>query len=143
MKAAEIKEKVLYSQDTVFQLLRYGFVGGVAFVADYGLLYVLTEFAGVQYLVSAALAFVAGLTVNYLLSNLIVFKAHRLESRLAEFLVFAVIGVVGLALNEAIMYCCSDIIGMHYMVSKLISTVTVFFWNFFARKLILFNKQRL
>ena len=142
MKAAEIKEKVLYSQDTLFQLLRYGFVGGVAFVADYGLLYVLTEFAGVQYLVSAALAFVAGLTVNYLLSNLIVFKAHRLESRLAEFLVFAVIGVVGLALNEAIMYCCSDIIGMHYMVSKLVSTVTVFFWNFFARKLTLFSKKQ-
>jgi len=117
-------------------------VGGVAFVADYGLLYVLTEFAGVQYLVSAALAFVAGLTVNYLLSNLIVFKAHRLESRLVEFLVFAVIGVIGLALNEAIMYCCSEIIGMHYMVSKLVSTVTVFFWNFFARKLTLFSKKQ-
>ena len=142
MKAAEIKEKVLYSQDSLFQLLRYGFVGGVAFVADYGLLYVLTEFAGVQYLVSAALAFVAGLTVNYLLSNLIVFKAHRLESRLVEFLVFAVIGVIGLALNEAIMYCCSEIIGMHYMVSKLVSTVTVFFWNFFARKLTLFSKKQ-
>jgi len=142
MSIRELTEEVLHSQKTVFQLLRYGFVGGVAFVADYGLLWVLTEEAGLQYLVSAAVAFVAGLTVNYLLSNLIVFRSHRLESRIAEFVVFAVIGVIGLGLNEAIMYCCSEMIGIHYMLSKLVSTVTVFFWNFFARKIALFSKKQ-
>ena len=142
MSIRKLTDDVLHSQGTVYQLLRYGFVGGVAFVADYGLLWVLTEKGGVQYLVSAALAFVAGLTVNYLLSNLIVFKSHRLESRLAEFAVFAVIGVIGLGLNEGIMYFCSEVLGIYYMVSKLVSTVTVFFWNFFARKIALFSKKQ-
>jgi len=142
MNIKQLTDDVLHSQATVYQLFRYGFVGGVAFVADYGLLWVLTEKADLQYLVSAAVAFVAGLTVNYLLSNLIVFKTHRLASRWAEFAVFAIIGVIGLGLNEAIMYCCSDLIGIHYMVSKLVSTVTVFFWNFFARKLTLFSKKQ-
>ncbi|MBQ2541579.1 MAG: GtrA family protein [Paludibacteraceae bacterium] len=134
-------KRLLTSQETLFQLIRYGFVGGVAFVADYCSLYAFTEWCGIQYLVSAALAFVIGLTVNYILSNLIVFTTHRLTNRWLEFAVFAIIGVIGLGLNELILYCATDLLGLHYMISKLISTALVFFWNFFARKLTLFYKQ--
>lgn len=134
-------EKLLKSQDTFFQLIRYGLVGGLAFVADYASLYAFTEWLGIQYLVSAALAFIIGLTVNYILSNLIVFTTHRLNNRWLEFTVFAIIGVIGLGLNELIMYCACELIGLHYMVAKLISTALVFFWNFFARKLALFYKN--
>ena len=136
----KIINDILKSEKTIFQLIRYGFVGGVAFVADYLTLYLLTDVAGVNYLWSAAIAFIIGLIVNYILSNLIVFTTHRLKKRWVEFMVFAIIGVIGLGLNELIMYCSSDLLGLHYMVSKLISTVIVFFWNFFARKLTLFNK---
>lgn len=133
--------QILHSQATIFQLIRYGFVGGVAFVADYASLYIFTEWLGVQYLVSAAIAFIIGLTFNYILSNLIVFTTHRLNNRLLEFSIFAIIGVIGLGLNELIMYCACEMIGMHYMIAKLISTALVFFWNFFARKLTLFYKH--
>ena len=133
--------QILHSQATIFQLIRYGFVGGVAFVADYASLYIFTEWLGVQYLVSAAFAFIIGLTFNYILSNLIVFTTHRLNNRWLEFSIFAIIGVIGLGLNELIMYCACEMIGMHYMIAKLISTALVFFWNFFARKLTLFYKH--
>ena len=136
-----LPDKLLHSQGTFFQLIRYGLVGSVAFVADYFSLYALTEWCGMQYLVSAAVAFIIGLTVNYLLSNLFVFSTHRLSQRWLEFAIFAAIGVVGLGLNEVIMYCASELIGLHYMVSKLLSTAIVFFWNFFARKLTLFYKH--
>ena len=132
-------KRLLTSQETLFQLIRYGFVGGVAFVADYCSLYAFTEWCGIQYLVSAALAFVIGLTVNYILSNLIVFTTHRLTNRWLEFAVFAIIGVIGLGLNELILYCATDLLGLHYMISKLISTALVFFWNFFARRFMLFK----
>ena len=133
--------KILHSQDTIFQLIRYGFVGGIAFVADYLSLYAFTEYIGIPYLVSAAIAFMIGLTVNYVLSNIIVFTTHRLHNKWLEFAIFAIIGVIGLGLNEIIMYCASELIGLHYMISKLISTALVFFWNFFARKLTLFYKK--
>jgi putative flippase GtrA len=121
------------------QLLRYGFVGGVAFVADYGTLFLLTHYAHVHYLVSAAVAFGIGLTVNYLLSISWVFNKNRSAKPWVEFLVFALIGVVGLGLNELIMYVATDLMSLHYMLSKLISTAIVFCWNFFARKLIIFK----
>ena len=137
----DIFEKLIKSQSTFFQLIRYGFVGGVAFVADYISLFAFTEYMGIPYLVSTAIAFIIGLTVNYVLSNLIVFTTHRLQNKWLEFAIFAIIGIIGLGLNEIIMYCASDIIGLHYMISKLISTALVFFWNFFARKLALFYKK--
>lgn len=128
------------TNNTLVQLFRYGFVGGVAFLVDYGTLFLLTEYAGFPYLVSAAIAFIAGLVVNYLLSISWVFNQNRSENPTKEFLFFAAIGVVGLLLNEFIMYIGTDRFHLHYMFSKIISTVIVFFWNFFARKVLLFNK---
>lgn len=123
----------------MLQLFRYGFVGGLAFVVDYGTLFGLTHFAGVPYLWSAAIAFILGLVTNYLISISWVF-AHTGKMRIwQEFAVFAVIGIIGLGLNEGIMYVGTDMLQLHYMVSKLISTGIVFFWNFFARKLFVFS----
>jgi len=125
---------------TLVQLFRYTFVGGIAFVVDFGALFAFTEFAGVHYLGSAALAFVLGLTTNYMLSLLWVFRHRRLKNPTAEFLVFAGIGVVGLGLNEAIMWALTELAGVHYLGSKLASTFLVYLWNFFARKYTLFQK---
>ncbi len=123
------------------QLFRYGFVGGIAFLVDYGTLFGLTHYAGVPYLWSAAVAFLLGLITNYLISISWVFQHNGKMQIWQEFLFFAFIGVIGLGLNELIMYIGTDLIHLHYMISKLISTAIVFFWNFFARKFILFNKK--
>jgi putative flippase GtrA len=117
-------------------------VGGFAFIVDYGTLYILKEYVGINYLLSAAIAFILGLAVNYLLSTLWVFPDSRLNNKMAEFIVFASIGLVGLLINEVIMYICCEVLTIHYMISKLCSTGIVFFWNFFARKIILFTKTK-
>lgn len=129
------------TNNTFVQLLRYGFVGGIAFVADYGTLYVLTEFVYIHHLVSAGIAFILGVLVNYALSTRWVFVEHSTANKMTEFTVFAIIGIIGLGLNEFIIYIGTDLCGLHYMLSKLISTGSVFFWNFFARKYILFYKR--
>jgi putative flippase GtrA len=114
-------------------------VGGLAFVIDFGSLYLLTEFAGLHYLISAAVAFLFGLLTNYCLSRLWVFDRRTMESVTAEFLVFAVIGIVGLGLNEAIIWFVAEKIHFHYMVAKAISAGIVLLWNFGARKSLLFR----
>ena len=128
--------------DSLFILLfRYGFVGGAAFIVDYGALFLLTEVFGLHYLLSATISFILGLITNYLLSISWVFNNRTMGNRWAEFTVFAIIGIIGLGLNALIMYLCTDKMGIHYMLSKIISTILVFFWNFFARKIVLFKKN--
>jgi putative flippase GtrA len=56
-----------------------------------------------------------------------------------EFLVFAGIGVIGLGLNELIIWFFTARIGLHYLASKIVSTVAIYCWNFFARKVALFS----
>ena len=130
----------LFDRSTLLgQLFRYGIVGGIAFVVDYGTLLFLTEVCHVHYLLSAGIAFVLGLVCNYVLSTRFVFGESRLKSQWAEFTAFLIIGAVGLVLNEIILYVCQDLIGIHYMLGKIISTVIVFFWNFLARRFLLFK----
>lgn len=129
------------TNNTLHQLFRYTFVGGLAFLVDFGTLYFLTEFFHIHYLVSAGIAFIFGLTVNYFLSILWVFSSRTMENRLLEFFLFALIGLVGLGLTELFLWILTDIFLIYYLLSKIITTIIVYFWNFFVRKLMLFNKQ--
>ena len=61
------------SNNTFIQFFRYIFVGGVAFLADGGSLFLITTI-GVNYLISAIFAFIIGLACNYGLSKLLVFE---------------------------------------------------------------------
>lgn len=130
------------TNNTYLQLFRYTFVGGFAFLVDFGTLYFLTEYLYFHYLISAGIGFVFGLTANYFLSVLWVFHSRTMENRFMEFLLFSLIGFVGLGLTELFLWILTDILMIYYLLSKIITTLFVYFWNFFARKLILFNKQK-
>jgi len=128
------------TDNTLFQLIRYTFVGGFAFIVDFGTLFLLTEYLYLHYLVSAAIAFILGLVTNYFLSIGWVFTRHTVSDKRIEFIVFALIGLVGLGLNELFLWLFTDLAGMYYLISKILTAVLVYLWNFFVRKLILFNK---
>lgn len=121
------------------QLFRYVFVGGFSFIVDYGLLFLLTDFFHLHYLISATISFIAGLVVNYLLSTKWIFRKSKLSNTTLEFLIYGIIGVVGLILNNILLYVFTDLLNIHYMISKLITAVIVMGWNFFGRRIILFK----
>ena len=128
------------STSNVFvQLLRYVVVGGIAFVVDFGLLWLLTERCGLHYLLSATISFVAGLVVNYLMSLAWVFGQSKMQSRWGEFLIYAAIGVIGLGLNNLLLWLFTDKIGLYYLLSKIVTAALVMLWNFFARRLLFKN----
>lgn len=137
----DVGKKLLKDQTdrTMIQLFRYFFVGGAAFLVDFTTLFILTEFFTVYYLISAAIAFVLGLLANYVLSVNWVFNRRTVENRTFEFGIFVVIGIVGLGLNEVIIWFFTDNLQMYYLYSKMISAVIILFWNFFARKFTLFR----
>ena len=74
---------------TFLQLVRYTFVGGFAFIVDYCLLFILTEYGHFHYLLSASVSFIAGLLVNYLLSKRWVFNNASVNNRGLEFFIFS------------------------------------------------------
>jgi putative flippase GtrA len=127
------------TNNTLIQLFRYTFVGGFAFIFDFGSLFILTEYFNIYYLVSAAIAFLLGLTINYCLSVTWVFEKRSTKSKQIEFVIFALIGIIGLVLNEFFIWFFTEMVNIHYLFSKLISTALVYLWNFFIRKFTLFR----
>ena len=134
-------ERLLKSRtdNTLIQLFRYTFVGGVAFIVDFGLLFILTDFFDIHYLISAALAFLLGLTTNYVLSIVWVFNKRTLKNRWFEGGIFVLIGIIGLVFNELFIWFFTEHVHFHYLQSKVVSTAFVYLWNFLARKFILFR----
>jgi putative flippase GtrA len=123
----------------LIQFFRYACVGGGAFVVDFGLLFILTDKIGLYYLLSATISFICGLLINYALSIRWVFSKRRMSDTRVEFLIFGVIGVVGIGINNAIIWCGVEIAELHYLWSKIIAAVAVLLWNFTARRQTLFK----
>jgi putative flippase GtrA len=123
----------------LLQLFRYTCVGGIAFLVDISSLFVLTEYSGVYYLVSAAIAFLIGLITNYSASVIWVFSRRGIQSRFLEFVAFSLIGLVGLGLNEFFLWLFTEKMAIHYLFSKIISAVLVYLFNFSFRKFMLFR----
>jgi len=128
------------TDNALIQFGRYFFASAAAFAADFFILFVLTDFLGIYYLTSSVMAFLCGLTVNYIISIRWVFNKSRFENkRKKEFTIFALIGVVGIFLNTFFIWLFTEKFLMYYLVSKVFASFFVFTWNFVARKLIIFR----
>lgn len=135
-------KKIFYTptDNGLLQFFRYAFVGGWATVADWGVFALFNEVVKLHYLISAPIAFLMGLTVNYLLSKKFVFSGEKSEHAAStEFVVYGIIGIIGLLMTMIIMYLLTEFVGFIPMVSKIIATAIVLVWNFLARKFVLYR----
>lgn len=121
----------------IAQFAKFGVVGVIAFVIDYGLLVLLTEVFGVNYLISATISFVVSVVFNYVASMRYVFTHKEDMSRRREFIIFIVLSVIGLIINDAMMWAGVDLLGISYLLVKIVATVVVAIWNFITRKIFL------
>ena len=119
------------------QFMKFGVVGVIAFVIDYGLLALLTELFGINYLVSATISFTASVVFNYVASMRYVFTHKEGMSRRREFVIFVVLSVIGLLINNGCMWAGVELLGVHYLLTKIVATAIVMSWNFVTRKIFL------
>ena len=117
------------------QILKFGVVGGIAFVIDYGILFLLAKVIGLNELISAAISFIISLTFNYFLSTKWVFEAKKQTAK--EVIIFVLLSVVGLGINEVLIYLGTKKLGIDVMIVKLFATAIVMVYNFITRKLII------
>ena len=124
-------------QKLIAQFMKFGVVGIIAFFIDYGLLIFCTEILHIPYLVSATIGFTVSVIFNYVASMRFVFRHKEDMSRTKELIIFVVLSVIGLGLNDGLMWLGVDGLGWHYMLVKIGATAIVMVWNFVTRKLFL------
>lgn len=117
--------------------MKFGVVGFIAFFIDYGLLAFCTEILGINYLISATIGFTVSVVFNYLASMRYVFTHKEDMSRRREFVIFVVLSIIGLIINNALMWAGVEVLHVHYLIVKIFATAVVMVWNFVTRKIFL------
>ena len=121
----------------LIQIFKFTIVGGIATVIDFVFLYIFREFCHFPVLVSNTLSFCISVIYNYIASVKWVFDVNKEKDAKKQFIIFIVFSVIGLLLNNAIMWLTVDFLSIYYMLAKIIATVIVMVFNFVTRKIFL------
>lgn len=124
-------------QKLIQQILKFGVVGVLAFLIDYGLLMLLSQAFGVDPVIAAGISFCVSVVFNYLASMKYVFTHREDMSKRREFVIFIVLSVIGLGINELCMLAGVIALGDSALAvtgTKLFATAVVMVWNFLSRK---------
>ena len=121
----------------VAQIMKFGVVGVIAFFIDFGVMVFLTEVFGMNPVASATISFTVSVVFNYLASMRYVFQHREGMSRTREFVIFVVLSVIGLAINDALMWVGTEWASFDYRLVKIFATAVVMVWNFVTRKVFL------
>ena len=122
-------------KDLINQILRFGLIGGLAFVIDYGLMIFCTEVLGIYYLISSTISFTVSVIFNYIASVKWVFQINNGKKQSQNLAFFITFSVIGLGINQLIMWIGSDFMHISYMIVKLFATFIVMIFNYITRKM--------
>ena len=131
------------------QIIKFGAVGFLCFFIDYAIMVGLTELVGIPSLISSGCSYTISTIVNYILSVTIVFDADKGANKAVQFIVFVVLSLIGLGINQLCMWggtawleslmeqsqALASYSQYAYMVVKIFATAIVMVYNFITRKI--------
>ncbi len=122
----------------IFKLMKYSLVGSSGMILDFGITWLLKEKFKINKYVANSTGFVLAASSNYFLNRFWTFKSHNNQIA-TEYLSFFGISIIGLLINNLIIYLLSDRIKLNFYSSKLIAIIIVTLWNFGMNYLFTFS----
>lgn len=140
------------------QIIKFGFVGGLCFLIDFVITmivnHVLHAVTGMDFEITATVAGFFGFTisviVNYILSMKFVFERKEDMSKKKEFIIFLILSIIGLGINEVVIWFCTGVLykdiqwlqetfnnTVYLAGAKILATAIVMVYNFVSRKIFL------
>lgn len=119
------------------KIIGFGIVGIIATAIDFASLFLLKSVLGVDVYVATTIAFSLSLIFNYVASMKYVFVAKEGLSVKKQMVIFLVTSIIGLLINQAIMYVGIEWLHIYYMLAKFLATAVTMVFNFVARHLLL------
>ena len=100
-----------------------------------------SDVCGIYYLISGVLSCLISVLLNYIMSTKCVFNQGNIENKVLEFNLFLAISAIGRVFTEILLWLFTDVLGLYYLISKVIAAVIVMFWNFIARRVMFYGKD--
>lgn len=125
------------TENLFIQIFKFIIVGGIATIIDFVGIYTFKEFLHIPVLIANTLSFCIANRYNYMASTKWVFDVNKDKDPKKSFVIFLIFSVIGLIINDTIMWFTVDKFGIYYLLGKIIATCFVMVFNFITRKLFL------
>ena len=115
------------------RFLKFCAVGLSGVLVNMGLLWLLTEVAGLFYLLSAAISIETSIISNFILNDYFTFpdrRSPRAKSFLYRLLKFNLVSLAGLGLNMGVLWLLTEVFGIYYLISNLCGIAAATLWNY-------------
>lgn len=116
------------------KIIKFTIVGGIATIIDFVCLYIFKEFLHFDVILANTISFTISVIYNYIASVTWVFDVDKRKNKKLQFILFVVFSVVGLLINNVIIYILTDKMNIYYLVSKVVATLFTMVFNFITRK---------
>jgi putative flippase GtrA len=125
--------------DTVWLLkfLKFCAVGFSGMLIDFGLTWTLKEKVRINQYIANSCGFMLAVVSNYVWNRLWTFGSHN-DRITTEFLSFLIISLIGVGINNLILWALTDRFRLHFYFSKLCAIGVVTLWNFSMNLLVTF-----
>lgn len=120
------------------KFVKYLSVGIIATLADWSFFFMFINFTELFYLYALAASYFIGMVISFFLNKRYTFN-NTYQKVHFQFATFAIVAMIGLALNEVLFfgfvhYIFASMDDFSLMASRVIVTLIVFVWNFIANK---------
>lgn len=129
-----------YKKNVIKEFVKFAVVGGIGTLINITVLYLLTEKAGIHYLISAIFSFIVAMTNNFILNKVWTFKENIRESIKKKYLQFGLVSVLALLINLIFLYIFTEVFGIYYLISQILAIGIAFMINFLGNKIWTFSK---
>ena len=134
-------------KDNLTELITYVFVGGSAFVVEYGVFYVINDHSGslfkLNLFAAQTISFCCGLLVSFFGNKLITFSHTRDRSKKSanQFAQYASLAVINLLLTNVLIYLLVSGASIPALFAKVMVMALIVSWNFVIFKKIIFKAK--
>jgi len=116
-------------EQVLTKFLKFGVVGGSGLVIDFVITYLLKEKLKVHKFVANSIGFMAAATNNYFLNRIWTFESSS-NNMAGEFSLFFFFSMIGLVINNSILYLLNEKLKINFYLSKLLAIGVTVVWNF-------------
>jgi len=119
------------------RFMKYVLTGLTGVVIDFGLLFILTEYFDIYYIISAVISYMMGFLYCFFLNKYWVFKKKGDGNR--QLIKYSITAAFNYLFTILVLYLLTDMLGLYYMISKFIIIATISTWNFLLYKYVIYK----
>lgn len=124
-------------KELLIQIFKFVIVGGIATLIDWFIYFILYRFIKIDPLIANIISFSVSVTYNYWASCKYVFNVTKRKSKHRLFIEFIIFSLIGLGINELLIFCLHTKLLWNAMLVKVLATAIVMVFNFVTRKMFL------